>query len=318
MKEGILLKADVSIEEKKVTRSFYAGSALFHEKAGLLYGLLGVCSFSLTLPATKLALTVLTPMTAGLGRALVAAILAALVLLIRRVPFPSWHETKQLILVAGGVVAGFPFFSAWAMERVPASHGAIIIALLPLATAGAAAFFAGERPARMYWVSSGIACLTILGYAIGSGFGSLQWADLALLAAVISAAIGYAVGGQLSRTMGGWQVISWSLVFSFPFLVIPIAGPLLSQLQHATAAAWFGFGYVSVISMFLGFFAWYHGLAIGGVAKVGQIQYLQPFFTILASWLLLSESVTPGAVLAAVIVVASVAKGRTASVKQKS
>lgn len=312
------MKAEVSIDEKKVTRSVSAGSPLSHEKAGMLYGLLGVCSFSLTLPATKAALTVLTPMTAGLGRALVAAILAALVLLIRRVPFPSWQETKQLILVACGVVAGFPFFSAWAMERVPASHGAIIIALLPLATAGAAAFFAGERPARMYWVSSGVACLTILGYAIGSGFGSLQWADLALLAAVISAAIGYAVGGQLSKTMGGWQVISWSLVFSFPFLVIPIAGPLLSQLQHATAAVWLGFGYVSVISMFLGFFAWYHGLAIGGVARVGQIQYLQPFLTILGSWLLLSESVTLGSVLAALIVVAAVAKGRTASVKQKS
>ncbi|QRG66908.1 DMT family transporter [Brevibacillus choshinensis] len=301
-----------------MTRSYSADSSLSHEKAGLLYGLLGVCSFSLTLPATKVALTALTPVTAGLGRALVAAILAAIVLLVRRVPFPTRQQAMQLLLVAGGVVAGFPFFSAWAMERVPASHGAVIIALLPLTTAGAAAFFAGERPARMYWMSSGVACLTILGYAIGSGFGSLQWADLALLAAVISAAIGYAVGGQLSKTMGGWQVISWSLVFSFPFLVIPIAGPLLSQLQHATATAWLGFSYVSVISQFLGFFAWYHGLALGGVSRVGQTQYLQPFLTILASWLLLSESITIGAVLAAVIVVAAVAKGRKSSVRQKA
>jgi drug/metabolite transporter (DMT)-like permease len=318
MKEGILMNAEVSIKEEQAAQPLTAGSSLYNEKAGMLYGLLGVLSFSLTLPATKAALTALTPMTAGLGRALVAAILAALVLLIRRVPFPSWKETKQLILVAGGVVAGFPFFSAWAMERVPATHGAIIIALLPLATAGAATFFAGERPARMYWVSSGVACLAILGYAVVSGFGALHWADLALLAAVVSAAIGYAVGGQLARTMGGWQVISWSLVFSFPFLVIPIAGPLLSQLQHASGTAWLGFGYVSIISQFLGFFAWYHGLAIGGVARVGQTQYLQPFFTILTSWLLLSESVTLGAILAAVIVVASVAKGRTSSVKQKA
>lgn len=311
------MRAEASVERNQPQRNLAIKSTMQNDKAGLLYGLLGVCSFSLTLPATKLALTALSPITAGLGRALIAAVLAALVLLIKRVPFPAWKETKQLFLVAAGVVVGFPFLSAWAMARVPATHGAIIIALLPLATAGAAAFFAGERPSRTYWISSSVACLAILGYAVSSGLGVLQWADLALLGAVIAAAVGYAVGGQLARTMGGWQVISWSLVFSFPFLVIPIAGPLISELKHATWTVWAGFGYVSVISQFLGFFAWYHGLAIGGVAKVGQTQYLQPFFTILASWLLLSESVTLGAVLAAVIVVISVAKGRKASVKQK-
>jgi len=290
-------------------------SILGKEHAGLLYGLLGVCGFSLTLPSTRLVMDVLSPATAGLGRVLVAALLAALVLAIRRVPFPRWNEIKQLILVAAGVVLGFPYFSAWAMERVPASHGAIIVALLPLATAGAAAFFSGERPSRLYWLSSSAACLTILGYAFISGMGALQWADLALLAAVLSAAVGYAVGGQLSRTMGGWQVISWALVFAFPFLVIPIAGPLLEQLQQATLSTWLGFGYVSVISQFLSFFAWYHGLAIGGVSRVGQIQYLQPFLTMLASWLLLAESISVGGIVAAVIVVLAVAKGRNAVVK---
>ncbi|MGG1660550.1 DMT family transporter [Brevibacillus sp. NRS-1366] len=285
---------------------------------GLLYGLLGVCSFSLTLPATKAIITVLSPLSAGLGRALVAAILAALVLLIKRVPFPTWQQTKQLLLVSGGVVAGFPFFSSWAMERVPASHGAVIIALLPLATAGAGAFFSGERPTRMYWISSVTACLAIIGYAISSGLGALQWADLSLLGAVLSAAIGYAVGGQLSKTMGGWQVISWSLVFAFPFLVIPISGPLIAELKQATWTTWVGFGYICVVSQFLGFFAWYHGLALGGVARVSQTQYLQPFLSMVAAWLLLSESVPLGAVLAAIIVVFAVAKGRKASVKQKA
>lgn len=311
------MRAEASLEKKRLQRDLAVSSNIQNDRAGLLYGLLGVCSFSLTLPATKAALTVLSPLTTGLGRCLVAAILAALVLWIKRVPLPSWKETKLLFLVAAGVVVGFPFLSAWAMERVPATHGAIFNALLPLATAGAAAFFSGERPARTYWISSGVACLAIIGYAASAGFGALQWADLAMLGAVLSAAVGYAVGGQLSRTMGGWQVISWSLVFSFPFLVVPIAGPLLEELKQATWSAWLGFGYVSVFSQFLGFFAWYHGLAIGGVSRVGQIQYLQPFLTILASWLLLSESVTIGAVLAAIVVVAAVAKGRTASVKQK-
>lgn len=301
-----MLHAEAKAKEK---------SSLAVEHAGMLYGLLGVCSFSLTLPSTRLIVDVLSPASAGLGRSLVAALLAAVLLAIRRVPFPRWPEIKQLFLVAAGVVFGFPFFSAWAMERVPASHGAIIIALLPLATAGAAAFFSGERPSRLYWLSSITACLTILGYAISSGMGALQWADLALLAAVLSAAIGYAVGGKLSRTLGSWQVISWALVLAFPFLVVPIAGPLLEELQQATWSTWLGFGYVSVISQFLAFFAWYHGLAIGGVAKVGQIQYVQPFLTMLASWLLLAESITAGGIIAALIVVLAVAKGRSAVVK---
>lgn len=140
-------------------------------------------------------------------------------------------------------------------------------------------------------------------------------ADLALLCAVLSAAVGYAVGGELSRTMGGWQVISWSLVFAFPFLVVPVAVPLWEELKQATWSTWLGFGYVSVISQFLAFFAWYHGLALGGVAKVGQTQYLQPFLSILASWLLLSESITLGAIVAAIIVVLAVAKGRGAAIR---
>jgi drug/metabolite transporter (DMT)-like permease len=284
------------------------------ERLGLVWGLLGVFSFSLTLPATKAALTALSPLTVGLGRALVAAVLAGLVLLLKRGRVPTWRQTRQLVIVAAGVVGGFPFLTAWAMERVPASHGAIVLALLPLATAGAAAFFAGERPSRRYWISSAAACLAILAYAAGTGLGGLQQADLALLGAVLAAAVGYAVGGQLARTMGGWQVISWALVFSFPLLVVPMAGPLVSELRNASWSAWLGFGYVSVVSQYLGFFAWYHGLAVGGVARVGQTQYLQPFFTLAASALLLGESITPGAVAAAVIVVAAVAQGRRAAV----
>lgn len=291
-------------------------SNLAQERAGLLFGLVGVCSFSLTLPATKIALLAFSPLSAGLGRALVAAVLAALVLWLKRAPFPSLVQIKRILVVSLGVVLGFPFFSAWAMERVPASHGAIVVALLPLATAGAAAFFSRERPSRMYWISSCVACLAILVYAFQAGFGGLHWADLALLAAVLSAAVGYAIGGELSRTMGGWQVISWSLVFAFPVLVIPVGGPLLEEWQHATWPALLGFGYVSVVSQFFGFFAWYHGLAVGGVARVGQTQYLQPFLTILASWLLLSESITVGAIAAAAVVVLAVANGKKAAVQR--
>ena len=312
------MRTEVAMKKKALQDNPLVQSSSRNEKMGLLYGFIGVCSFSLTLPVTKAVISDLSPLTAGLGRALIAAILACLVLLIKRVPLPTWQQTKRLFLVAGGVVVGFPFFSSVALEHVPANHGAVIIALLPLATAGAGAFFAGERPTRTYWISSIIACLTIIAYAISSGLGALQWADLSLLGAVISAAIGYAVGGQLSKTMGGWQVISWSLVFAFPFLVVPIAGPLIAELKQATWTTWLGFGYICVISQFLGFFAWYHGLALGGVARVSQTQYLQPFLSILAAWLLLSEAVPLGAIAAAVIVVIAVAKGKSAPVKVRA
>ncbi len=286
------------------------------ETRGLMYGLLGVIGFSLTLPATKIAVSFFHPVFVGLGRALVAAVLAAMLLLIRRERFPNWAETKSLIIVSLGVIVGFPLLSAWAMERVPATHGAIVLALLPLATAGAATFFAGERPSRSFWLASVIGSMTVLAYAIYSGVGHLQLADLALAGAVVSAAIGYAEGGKLARTLGGWQVISWALLLAAPFLLYPVARELPADIWAAPTKVWLSFGYVSVISQFVGFFAWYRGLALGGVAKVSQTQYLQPFFTILASAVLVGESISLVSILAAVIVIAAVAKGKKAPVLQ--
>lgn len=287
-----------------------------NETIGMIYGTLGVVGFSLTLPATRIAVAYMDPLFVGLGRALVAALAAGMVLLVKRERVPTRQEWKELLIVALGVIVGFPFLTAWAMERVPANHGAVVLALLPLATAGAAMLLAGERPSRPFWVSSGIGCVAVLVFAFSSGVGGLGWADLALAGAVGSEAVGYAIGGKLARTMEGWRVISWALVLSFPALLIPVGLRFDPAVLQAPWQAWMSFLYVSLVSQFLAFFAWYRGLAMGGVARVSQTQYFQPFLTLVASAFLLGEKITVLAVIIAIVVVAAVAKGRKAAVSQ--
>jgi drug/metabolite transporter (DMT)-like permease len=284
---------------------------LDHETIGMGYGSLGVLAFSLTVPATRFAVGALDPTIVGLGRALVAAALAAALLAATRQRWPTRAQSGRLLIVASGVILGFPFLSAWALRQVPAALGAIMIGLLPLATAFVAAVRGGERPGRRFWLASLAGSAAVVGYAIVSGAGGLHAADLALLAAVAAGAVGYAEGGRLARTMGGWLVISWALVLAAPLISVPVALAVWRHGLDAPAAAWAGFAYVAVISQFLGFFAWYRGLALGGIARVSQLQLLQPFLTLAASAFLLGEQLTPLTILIALIVVAAVAVGRT-------
>lgn len=275
-----------------------------------MFGFIGVVSFSLTLPATRLAVAGLDPVFVGLGRAVVAAILAAVVLAAHRAPWPGWALLPRLALVAGGVVVGFPLFSAWAMQSAPAAHGAVVIGLLPLATALAGAWIAHERPSRVFWLSATFGSAVVAGFALWHGGGAPHPADGLLVLAVASAAIGYAEGGRLARTLGSWQVICWALVLSAPLVAVPTAFAADGRLLTAPVSAWAGFAYVSVVSMFLGFFAWYRGLALGGIAAVGQVQLIQPFLTIFASAWLLGERIDTATILAAALVIAAIAVGR--------
>jgi drug/metabolite transporter (DMT)-like permease len=281
------------------------------ETIGMGYGFVGVLAFSLTVPATRFAVAALDPTIVGLGRALVAAALAAALLVATRQPWPTRAQIGRLLIVASGVILGFPFLSAWALRQVPATHGAIMIGLLPLATAFVATVRGGERPSRRFWLASLAGSAAVVGYAIVIGAGGLHAADLALLAAVAAGAVGYAEGGRLARTIGGWQVISWALVLAAPLISVPVALAAWRHGLDAPAAAWAGFAYVAVISQFLGFFAWYRGLALGGVARVSQLQLLQPFLTLAASAFLLGERLTPLTIVVALIVVVAVAVGRT-------
>ena len=277
---------------------------------GYLFGFLGVASFSLTLPATRLAVAALDPVFVGLGRAIVAALLAAVVLVLNRAPWPGWALLPRLALVAGGVVVGFPLFSAWAMQSLPAAHGAVVIGLLPLATALAGAWIAHERPSRLFWWCATFGSVVVVGFALWRGGGVPQPADGLLVLAVASAAIGYAEGGRLARTLGSLQVICWALVIAAPLVAIPTALAIDDRVLTAPVSAWAGFAYVSIVSMFLGFFAWYRGLALGGIATVGQVQLIQPFLTIFASALLLGEPIDAATIVAAGLVIASIAVGR--------
>lgn len=254
-----------------------------------LYGLLAVTAFSITLPATKAAVAHLGPLFAGLGRALPAAFLAALLLLFTRQPLPQRRDLPGLLLVAAGVIVGFPLFTALALQEVPAGYGAMVVGLLPLGTALAAAVLAEEKPSLFFWL------LAQLGAALVTGFLFLQtppqWyaANLLLFLAVASAAIGYAAGGRLARRLGGWQVICWALVLAAPFLFYPVLWASPANLGDIPFSAWAGFFYSAFVSMLLGFFAWYKALALGGIARIGQIQLLQPLFTLFFSRVLLGE-----------------------------
>ncbi len=283
------------------------------ENLGYLLGLLAVAAFALTLPATRLAVQALDPVFVGLGRAVGAALLGGAFLLLTRQRLPTREEARALLVVAAGVVVGFPLLTAWAMRHVDASHGGVVLGVLPLATAAAAAFFAGERLSVRFWGFAFAGSAVVVGYSLARAEGELSWADLALFGAIVSGGIGYAEGARLSRSLGGLQVISWALVFSAPLLVIPVvhAAPATFDLP---VVSWLGFLYVMLISQFLAFIPWYRGLALGGIAHVGQTQLLQPFLTILASAWVLGEGGDGWTWLVAVLVVAIVALGRRTGV----
>lgn len=286
------------------------------ETQGLLFGALGVLAFSFTVPLTRVAVGELDGAFVGLGRALVAAALAGLLLAVTRQRFPERRFWPGLFVVGLGVIVGFPLLTSLALRELTAAHGAVIVGLLPAATAVMAVLRAGERPSRAFWGACAFGLVAVLLFAASQGMGGRpRGADLLVLLAVLCGAVGYAEGGALAREMGGWRVISWSLVLFAPLLAPFVVLAALSSGVSAGAGAWLSFGYVSVVSMFLGFFAWYRGLAQGGVARVGQVQLAQPVLTLTWSALLLGERVGPPTILCAVLVLGSVAVGQRTRVR---
>ncbi len=284
------------------------------ESRGFAYGLLGVLIFSLTLPATRMAVSGFDPVFVGLGRAIVAAGLSLILLVATRQPIPPLRFLPKFCMVVAGVVIGFPLLSAIAMRDEAASYGAVITGLLPLSTALCGVWRAGERPSLPFWISAGLGSALVIGFALLSGSGSMRLADLALLGAVAAAGLGYAEGAVLSRTFGSWQVICWSLILSIPILLPIVVQHAPSNFSSISSGAVLGFLYVSIFSMFLGFFAWYRGLSLGGVTRVGQVQLLQPFLTIMASTIFLGEQLTITTLIFAAGVVVCVALGKQAQI----
>lgn len=282
------------------------------------WGIVGVLGFSFTLPATRLAVAELDSTLVGLGRALVAAAVAAVLLAATRPPLPARRHWPRLAVTALGVVVGFPLLSAWALRQLPAAHGAVIVGLMPAATAVMAVLRGGERPSRSFWLASLLGLVAVAIFAATEGAGRPLPADGLILAAVLLGGLGYAEGGALARELGGWQVISWALVLSAPLLLPIVLWRVRETGVAADLPAWLCFAYVSLVSMYAAFFAWYRALAQGGVARIGQLQLAQPVLTMLWSALLLGERVSWAMALAAAAVLGSVAltqRTRVARVK---
>lgn len=281
-----------------------------NETKGMLLGVIGVSAFGLTLPATRVVVPYLDPIFIGLGRAVLASFFAIMFLLWFRQTIPNKNQIFQLVIVALGVVVGFPVFSSWAMQYVPASHGGVVLGILPLVTAIVGVLIGNERPSFSFWFVSLIGSSLVIIYALLQGAGGIHIADIALLAAVISAAIGYAVGAKLSKDLGGWQVICWALVLALPFVLIPAINFAPRSLSNISVIGFASFLYLALVSQLFAFFIWYQGLALGGIARVSQAQLLQPFITLIASGLLLGEVIETQTIVFVFLVVSSVWLGK--------
>ncbi len=290
------------------------------EIKGLWLGLIGVAIFALTLPMTRLAVgTPEAPQMSGVfiavGRAALAAVLSAVLLFATRAPWPGRGDWLPLAMTSAGVVFGFPLLTSVAMRHVEAVHASVIIGALPLATAGVGAWLHRQRPSAGFWVCAALGSALVIGYALlrsGAGFG-IAPADALLLAAIGCAAVGYGWGGRLSQRMRAEHVICWALVLALP-LTAPAAW--LTRPQEAlNGAAWWGFAYVTVFSMWLGFFAWYRGLALGGTVRISQVQLVQPFLSMLFAVPLLGESLDALTLGFAVAVIAVVFAGKKMPVR---
>lgn len=261
---------------------------------GWINGFIGVLIFSGSLPATKAAVTDLDPVFVTAARAGIAGLIALLVLLIFKEKWPEKKQLFPLIIVAAGGVIGFPLFSALALRYITSAHSLVFLGMLPLATAIFGVILGAERPGRVFWFFSVLGSLLVIGFAFAQGLSASPAGDLLMLLAVVLCGLGYAEGAKLSKTMGGLQVISWALVLSLP-IMLPLAFSRLPQTFSAIGtSAWIGLAYVSLFSMFIGFIFWYRGLAQGGIAAVGQLQLLQPFFGLALAASLLHEQVSMG------------------------
>ena len=280
---------------------------------GLALGLLGVVIFALTLPMTRLAVgsadaPQLTPLFVTAARAAFAGGFSLVYLAFSRAAWPRPADAGAIAVCAFGTVFGFPWFIGLALREVDAMHAAVVTGMLPLATAVAAALWFRQRPSARFWACAVAGCGLVIGFALHAGGGRLVVADAWLLAAVVCGAIGYVAGAVLSLRMPAPHAICWVLVASLP-LTAPLAASSWPA-EPVRISAWAGLGYVALFSMWLGFFAWYRALAIGGTLRVSQVQLLQPFLALLFAVPILGERLAPSTVVFALAVVGTVFVGR--------
>lgn len=270
-------------------------------------GLLGVVIFSGSLPATRVAVADFTPMFLTSARAAIAGLLGAILLLALRQARPARSDLIPLSIVALGVVVGFPLLTGLALQHVTAAHSIVFIGLLPLATALFGVLRGGERPKPAFWLFSIGGAATVAGFALAGSDGGSFVGDLLMIAAILLCGLGYAEGATLSRRLGGWQVISWALLLSLPTMAAIALFTWPNGWSGVGVPAWIGLAYVSIFSMLVGFIFWYRGLALGGIASVGQLQLLQPFFGLILAAVFLHEPIVWTMIVSTAVVVLCVA-----------
>lgn len=275
------------------------------ELRGYALGGLAVVLFSLTVPMTRLAVPDLGATVVGLGRGLAAAFIAGIVLLIRREPVPARRYWPVFARVALGVTIGFPLLTSLALAHLPSAHGAVVTGIQPAGTAVFAALRAKERPPRAFWLAVLLGVATILVFASIQGAGRPRWADLLLVLAMVASTFGHVEAAKIARELGGWRVISWTLVVAAPVLTVPVGVAVARHGLQADAGSWLAFAELTLFSAYLGFFPWYRGMTLAGIARVGQVQLAQPVLSLIWAVLLLHEDLGAGTILASLAVIAS-------------
>lgn len=286
------------------------------ETKGMLIGFIGILIFSLTLPVSKIAVLSFDPYFIAFGRAALAGAVAVAYLVYKKEAIPQKTDFAKFVVIALGVVFGFPIFTTVAMTQGSSSHGAVILGMMPLATTVIGVIRFKERPSLGFWIVSLLGAVLVVVYALLKNSGSFTSVDVLLVLGGICACIGYVEGGELSRKINPRAVISWALVISLPINLLMSYVTFEAGYLDLGIFPWTTFVYLSLFPMFLGFFFWYEGLAIGGIARVSQVQLIQPFCTLLAASILLGDSLTLMNVVFAVLVISTVILGKRMLVKR--
>ena len=283
----------------------------YHKNFGLLLGFLGMCLFAGTLPATRLALLGFAPLFLTVARAALAGSVGLIVLIARRRRVPSRSLWLEMFGAALCTVIGFPLFAALAMMTVPAAHGGVVLGILPLVTAAAATVFAHERPSPGFWLASVLGALIVVTFMLRRNGGmTFSAGDLFLLGTVLSGALGYTFSGRLATLMPGWEVISWQVVIFLPLAAAATFVLWPADIATAPISSWIGLGYVGLVSQYTAFFVFNAELAIGGIARVGQVMLLQPFMIVALALPVNGEAIDVETILFAAAVVATVLIGQ--------
>ncbi len=281
------------------------------EKLGLVLGFAGVFLFGGTLPMTRLAVSALDPLFLTATRATIAGCAGMSLLLVLRRPFPGLAQWRLLAAAGLCTIVGFPVLMALAMASVPAAHGGVVLGIMPLATVAAATMVTHERPSAGFWLASAVGALIVVAFMLRHGeAGGIGLGDLYLLGTVVAGGFGYALSGRLAQRMPGWEVISWQVALFLPLAAVAMFMLRPASLAHVPLAAWGGLAYVSFISQFLAFFVFNAAMAMGGVARVGQLNLMQPFVIVALAWPVNGEPIELSTLGYAAAVVATVLIGQ--------